>query len=246
MLTLAPRRITRSADHDYTYDGKTYPGTTNILKIIDKSGPLMTWAANNTAEAAIELVNELPTMLAAIGPKGVKSALRERGTKKRDDAAQLGTDVHDLADRMIKGETLPEMPETTRVRVEHVARWWEASGWTMRASEAMLINPEMQYGGTLDLLAYDREGRTTLLDYKTGSGVYKEVVLQLTAYADATYIESDKGFFNMPAVDRMMVLHVTTEGAREIDIVISNLERLAWAACRDIYDWTESMRGKKF
>jgi len=246
MLTMAPRQITRSANHDYTYAGKTYPGTTNILKIIDKSGPLMVWAANNTAEAAIELVAELPKMLAEIGPKGVKAALRERGTRKRDDASQLGTDVHDLADRMIKGEPLPEMSDAIRVRVEHVARWWEASGWVARASEAMLVNPEMQYGGTLDLLAYDREGRTTLLDYKTGAGVYKEVVLQLTAYSDATYIESDKGFFTMPKVDRCMVLHVTTEGAREIDIVTGNLERLAWSACRDIYDWTEAMRGKKF
>ena len=38
--------ITRSADHRYTYEGKEYPGVTGVLSVIDKSGPLMTWAAS--------------------------------------------------------------------------------------------------------------------------------------------------------------------------------------------------------
>ena len=49
--------ITRSADHRYTDTdtGTVYPGVTGILGILDKSGPLMSWAARQTAEAAIAM-----------------------------------------------------------------------------------------------------------------------------------------------------------------------------------------------
>ena len=73
-------------------------------------------------------------------------------------------------------------------RVLAYAAWWKASGWRLRLSEAMLVNPMMGYGGTLDLLAYDRDGRTVLADIKTGKGVYQEAVLQLTAYGMAELI----------------------------------------------------------
>ena len=65
-------------------------------------------------------------------------------------------------------------PITSRVLA--YAAWWKASGWRLRLSEAMLVNPMMGYGGTLDLLAYDRDGRTVLADIKTGKGVYQEAV----------------------------------------------------------------------
>jgi hypothetical protein len=59
--------ITRSADHRYTYEGITYPGVTTILGSLDKSGPLMGWAARETATAAVRLLPELPKMLETAG-----------------------------------------------------------------------------------------------------------------------------------------------------------------------------------
>jgi hypothetical protein len=188
---------------------------------------------------------ELVKLIETVGREGAQKAIASAGNNYRDNAAQLGTDVHALADMLIRGETLPPMIVEHRRRIEHVARWWEASGWTARASEAMLINPEMQYGGTLDLLAYDADGKTVLLDYKTGRGVYKEAILQLTGYTEATYIESEKGFFNMPAVDRWVILHVTETDAVPKEINVGPLERLAWAAVRDVYDWAQTMKGKR-
>ena len=37
--------IQRTQDHRYIYQGVTYPGVTKVLGVLDKSGPLMVWAA---------------------------------------------------------------------------------------------------------------------------------------------------------------------------------------------------------
>ena len=83
---MPPLMITRSADHHYTYGGVTYPGVTGILKVIDKSDALMAWAARQTAEAALALI-DTPQVLAAVGPEGFVKAVTSRTSWKRDEAA---------------------------------------------------------------------------------------------------------------------------------------------------------------
>ena len=112
----------------------------------------MAWAAKNTAQAAIRMIDELPKLLEAVGPEGVTKALTSRSDWERDKAANLGTSVHNLADLVVQGHPLPEMTDTEEARVIKYANWWVASGWTLRASEAVLVNTAMGYGGTLDLL----------------------------------------------------------------------------------------------
>jgi hypothetical protein len=104
----------------------------------------------------------------------------------------------------------------------------------------------MKYGGTLDILARDRDGRTVLADIKTGKAVYSEAVLQLTAYGEAEMIQTPAGqLFPMPAVDRYAILHVTADGVREIEVPVGVLERVAWAACLDLFTWKETTKGRR-
>ena len=246
-LALAPRRIVRDANHVYTYEGVRYPSVTSILDVLGATFSVASnYGAKHAAMAAIDLLPELPKMIETVGRDAAAKTIASAGNNYRDKAAQLGTDVHALADSHIRGEPMPpDLTDGVRHRVEAYAKWWESAGWTIRASEAMVINPQMQYGGTLDLYAYDRDHRSVLADIKTGAGVYKEAVLQETAYGDATYIETEQGFFAMTPPDRYVILHVTTTGVREIELNVGNLERLAWAACRDLYDWAQTMKGKR-
>ena len=246
-MILTPRAITRSASHQYTYDGNTYPGVTTVLKVLDKSDALMAWAARQTAEAALENLDTLQGLRDTVGPEGVVKALTSRSSWKRDEAAQLGSDVHGLADDHVNGRPLPaNLPKAITDRVAAYADWWQQSGWSLRASEAMLVHPAFGYGGTLDLLARDRDGRTVLADLKTGKGVYREAVLQLTAYGMAERLQvTDGSLYAMPAVDRYVILHVTADGVREIELSVGALEKVAWAACLDLYQWAETMKGKR-
>ena len=248
--------ITRSENHDYTYQGQTYPGTTGILKVIDKSAALMAWASRNTAEAAVsmimqaenDLISQSPigVLLDTVGVDGTVKALTSRSEWKRDEAASLGSEIHDLADGLVRGQPLPEMAENVRDRVVKYADWWNACGWTLRTSEALLVNPSIGYGGTLDLLARDRDGRTVLADIKTGRAVYHEAVLQLTAYAMAEVLQDHNGqVFKMPEVDRYVILHVTLEGVREVEVTVGSAEQAAFRACVELSLWRASMKGKR-
>ena len=244
---LKPQAIARTADHTYIYQGKRYPGVTTVLKVLDKSGPLMHWAARNTAQAALN--TDIAALRATVGDEGVIKALTSRSEWKRDEAAQLGTAVHQMADDMITGRVPDNVlfaPGPTFERVKSYAEWWRNSGWTLRASEAMVVHPVFQYGGTLDLLCYDADGKTVLADIKTGSGVYKEAVLQLTAYGMAELLQTDAGLFTMPAVDRHVILHVTAESpVRVIECNVGALEKVAWGACLDLHQWMDTMKGKR-
>jgi len=247
--------ISRSADHRYTFDGKTYPGVTGILSVIDKSAALMSWAARQTAEAAMELAADkipdepsaLDKLILAVGREGAIKAVTSRSSWKRDEAASLGTEVHNLADQLIRGVLDPsQVPARAVKHVKHYTDWWTASGWTVRASEAMVIHPDAGYGGTIDLLCRDRDGKTVLADIKTGKAVYQETVLQLTAYGIAKYIQPPGGHVAlMPLPDRHVILHVTADGVREVEVPIGTLEHYAWLACIDLARWRDTMKGKR-
>lgn len=243
MAIATARYITRSEDHRYTFDGVTYPGVTGILKVLDKSDALMAWAARNTAEAALAV--DIPALRASVGDDGVVKALTARSSWRRDEAASLGTEVHRLADMMVRGEPLPAISETALARVDHYTRWWTACGWKLRVSEALLVNTRKGYGGTLDLLCYDRDGRTVLADIKTGKAIYHEAVLQLAAYGAAEWAEADGALYHMPQVDRYVILHVTGDGVREVDVAVGDLERAAFEACIKLAYWRETIRGKR-
>jgi len=257
-----PAAIQRSADHRYTFQGKTYPGVTSILGMLDKSGPLMSWAARQTAEAAVGLFQTpvetpgggLGHLLDTVGTEGAIKALTSRSDWKRDEAAKLGTRVHALADDYVNGKGIPDtLPDGERTRIEQYAAWWLASGWKLRLSEAMVVEPTDGpsgyggYGGTFDLLAYDRDGRTVLADVKTGKGVYREAVLQLAAYGMATYVAPANSPTAYPMVepDRYVILHVTEEGVREVEIAVGQMERVAFLACITLHAWGETMKGKR-
>lgn len=246
-------KITRSPDHHYTYLGETYPGVTGLLKVIDKSDALMSWAARNTAEAAVLLAstidgdgkNSLSGLVDTVGVEGAVKALTARSAWKRDEAAALGTEVHNLADLVVRGEPTPAMPEITRSRVLKYAEWWKGSGWTLRSSEAEVVNTVEGYGGTIDLLARDPDGKTVLADIKTGKAIYWEAVLQLCAYSRAEVIQHAGRVFPMPVVDRYVILHVTANEVRPVEVPVGGLEWQAFLACMDLTRWRESQKGAR-
>ena len=246
--------ITRTSDHTYYAtlpDGRKVgpvPGVTNILKAIDKSDALIHWASAETADAAAALHdNGWSELERLVGPTGVKKALMERRNWKRDEAAHLGSAVHDLADQYVKTNVMPELTDSTRARVENYAEWWKNSGWRLRISEFTMFNATSEYGGTGDLLAYDQDNRTVLADLKTGAkGIYREAILQLTGYTDAEWISAmgSPTMYPMPKVDRHVLLWVTEAGVREIEVNIGEAERVAWYATIALYRWMQATKGK--
>jgi hypothetical protein len=240
--------ITRTPDHHYGFDGVMYPGTTGILKVLDKSGPLMAWASRMTAEAAVGMAPTLAQLVETVGQEGAVKALTARSAWKNETARDLGTEIHGYADLIAQGKPLPAMLPDTLKRVDGYEQWLRTSGWQIRCSEGRLVNVTKGYGGTLDLLAYDRDGATVLADIKTGNvayngKVYESIVLQLAAYGDMEWLDMDDGaIYAMPQVDRYAVIHVTADGTTEIPVVVGQAEREAFMACIQLDRWLQSRK----
>ena len=244
--------ITRDVRHNYTWNGITYPGVTGILKVLDKSDALVGWASKNTALAALALINtrnelgETPADILrnSAGDEAFVRAVTSRANWQRDEAARIGTAIHGMAEHVVRGEPTPSMPPDIADRVLLYAEWWQRSGWRLRVAEGLLVNTTYKYGGTLDLLCYDQDGRTVLADIKTGKNVYAETCLQLAAYGMAEVIQADGRVFKMPQVDRHVIVHVTHEQVREIEVPGGTAEEDAFIAACELARWRESIKNR--
>jgi hypothetical protein len=126
------------------------------------------------------------------------------------EAAAKGTDVHNLAERLARGEEV-DVPEELAGHVESYLRFldeWEPANARL---ELVGINRRWRYMGKMDLLADfpgkvwssgPWEGRPVgrgLLDIKTArSGIFAEVALQLQAYRFSETILGPDGYDVIP------------------------------------------------
>lgn len=181
--------------HTYSLDGKRVPSVTGVIgKATGKPG-LIKWSARLAAEWAATHASELDAM-------GEASWIREATAASdvaRDAAAAAGTQLHDIARRLVYGQPVEDAdPKTGEVYSDDVVRMGEQVArfmdrWDVSADTALVERPvfheSLRYAGTFDLVAVLRGGDRWLIDYKTGAtGVWSETAYQATAYARATHV----------------------------------------------------------
>lgn len=133
----------------------------------------------------------------------------------RDAAANRGTEVHRLAEKLARGEEL-EVPEELTGHVDAYRRFLDDFDPTDAVLERVVVNRRWRYMGRLDsIMSIDHPdlGRT-LLDVKTSrSGPFEEVALQLAGYRYAeTMLEDDGTEVPMEQVDACAVVWVRADG----------------------------------
>jgi hypothetical protein len=106
--TVGVKRFETPYGHGYTIDGKRAIGVTTALKGIPKEA-LKYWAAKEVAQYTVDNLWDIKRMFDSAGAKPTMHFLKEVPFQKRDDAAVRGTDVHAIAERFIKGESV-EVP----------------------------------------------------------------------------------------------------------------------------------------
>lgn len=194
-------------------------------------------AAGETRIVADELVDDLREFQATrTGGKVVKwststplprGAIADALTNVRyrdlDEASGRGTEVHLLAERLARGETV-EVPEELRGHVEAYVRFLDEWRPTNALLERVVVNRRWRYMGKFDLIADfpgvwssgPWEGRPIgrgLVDTKTSrSGIFAETALQQQAYRFAETMLDGDGEVPMPKVDFVAALHVRADG----------------------------------
>lgn len=193
----------RDEDHRY-FISATLPGgyvigdpepygplksVTNILKALDKSGPLVGWGIRETAAAALRSLDLLKQMVAESGPEAAQKWLQARPYHLRDTAAERGTDAHQLSEAIDNGypitdeqEAIPKVRQYRRFLAE-----WQPQ---MVGVEQMVVNLTESYAGTADRFC-TIDGELWLLDIKTSnldkSGPYEDMWLQLAGLNGGEY-----------------------------------------------------------
>jgi hypothetical protein len=212
------RRIERGAGHSYLLDGEPCPGVTSILRDGLAKPALINWAANATAGYAVDRWAEL----SELGPSERLRRLERARYESSNEARARGTDIHALAVELAAGREV-DVSDALTGYVDAYLAFVEAWRVTEQLVEATVISRRWRYAGTLDLLAQLGDGRTWLLDYKTGaSGVWPETALQLAAYANAdAYLDADGAEHPMPKVDACAAVWLRDDGYSLIPLAVT-------------------------
>ncbi len=126
--------------------------------------------------------------------------------ESRDKAANIGTIVHERIMAYYKGYEIdnsniaPDVWEASNNSMKSFMEWAEPRNVKPEIIEEPMVSDVYGYGGTPDLYGI-MDGQKTLLDFKTGSGLYEEHFIQLAAYAHLIY-EQDT------SIEKIVILNI--------------------------------------
>ena len=189
----------RDGKHTYTVcdpangiDG-LLPSVTQILKVLDKSGPLMGWATNCGAAYIKARLKPGEFWLSQAEIDDIAEGVRSAHRKVSKIACDIGTEAHDWVASYIaseaNGEDIPDFPENPLVvNCCHAAQNWISKvGLRPIAVEEIVYSRAHKFIGTMDTAGglVEIEGKKAVIDWKSSKGLYVEMRFQLAAYKKA-------------------------------------------------------------
>jgi hypothetical protein len=198
------------------------PGVTSVVGMLPKEF-LKFWAAKMTAEAAVDNIGAVVNMVANGDRDGAVDYLKRAHMRSVGKSADVGSDVHDLVERMSKGETVARVHPDLQVYVDHFQDFLDTFQPTYLHLEQTVWSETHGYAGSFDAIAIIH-GETIIIDNKTTrSGVHAEVALQMAAYANADFIiTADGDQLPLPKLDGAAVLHLRPEGWNLVPVAITD------------------------
>lgn len=208
------------------------PGVTTIVKAGMPKDALTNYAGTATAEYAVNNWDELSKLPPAERLKDIN-----RGRYgERNAAAQRGSTVHELARKLVHGETVP-VPGELDGYVTAAVSFMEQFDVNPFCEELTVFSPTHYYCGTLDLgasvlipdleefewIPLGEDGRSRgLFDYKLSrSGIWGDLAYQLAPYrfADFCMMPDGEGGFEVEAVpefDFAAGVHLRDDGTYSV------------------------------
>lgn len=189
----------------YNAKGDLLPGVTSILGQTLAKPQLIHWAAKLERE---EILKCFENSHAYLTHRSLSQILPEKlfYVTKRDSAGDVGTCTHHICQMYVEQKNAAfngyekETIEKAYQSFLKFKSFWDSNGYRLVGSEMQLVSERHNFGGTLDCVALDGKDNYTLLDLKTGSGIYGDYISQLAAY-EMLYNENHK----LPIQKRMIV-----------------------------------------
>lgn len=222
------------------------------------SKPWLTpWAAGLAAEAAVDEHELIGTML---GPRpsdvdasaaqlvelgrerrqGAIDYLKGIAKRRREQASERGTWVHDVVEALVLDQPLPAVPPDVEPYLDQFVNWWCDFGPKPFMSEATVADRAAGWAGTLDLgVWFPTLHHDAVIDVKTGANLDVFMRVQLSAYKRAKVVFLPHGqVAKMPKVAKAYVLHLMPDAYKLIDVTddsgecyavfVKMLEQIQW------------------
>ena len=174
-------------------------------------------------------------------------------------SAELGTQMHDIIDGLLKGNQEIVVPDQLEPAVSGFLRWRQAhANWEHIDSEVAVYTRD--YAGTVDALFRDPvTERFIIVDWKTSSGIYDSALMQVAAYChalDSMLLES--GRLWMEDTVEGMIVRFDNDYPRDEDkkkirtlpkvftdrVQVANVDRAKWwQAFHDCYNLHDGLKG---
>lgn len=248
------KRVDRGRNHWYVdaETGVRVPGVTSITDGGLPKKALINWSGNATAEYAVDNWDELSELTPSARLKKMQGGRYEA----KDAAANKGTKVHNLAEKLVKGAEVT-VPEELAGHVESYVRFLDEFDVRPVLVEAVIYSQEHGYCGTLDLIADlldpddpepDPEMRRRvrwLLDLKTSrSGIFGETALQLAGYryADMWIDQSTGEAHDMPEVERCGGVWVRSNGYSLVPLEVTELQHRQLLYVEQVAEFNKTSR----
>ncbi|MEU7160340.1 hypothetical protein [Streptomyces chrestomyceticus] len=210
---------------------------------------LVWWAARMTAEAAVA---NLPAVasIAERDETGAVDYLRNAHSRYTKLRARIGSEAHDLFERMIRGEVIGRVHPDLEPYRQGFAEFLDAVRPELVRAEDIAWSDTHEYAGSFDAILRVRLGEdgkpdhengtwhTLIVDWKTSKSTYPDVALQMAAYAHADKIVAPDGTAEpMPEFDGAAVLHITPDGWAFKPVRIDRAVFDTFLTLRKVFTW---------
>lgn len=223
--------------HIHMLNGSPVPGCTSISALFQDDGWKFAWPPklmyeymwkNFVMADVVQLSVDDAEILYEARLKEAKGAWR----KKRDSAAEKGTDAHAFIEAWIKDKSpLPPFvdPEVAN-SFNNFLEWETAYKPDWQGTEIQVASEKYRFAGILDSLAIIND-KMTLIDLKTSGGIKDEYMIQL---AGLCICLEEMGL----TVDQRAILWLPKQGAHKFHIIDSDLakDKLAFLVAREFYE----------
>ncbi|MCX5153711.1 hypothetical protein OG914_06760 [Streptomyces sp. NBC_00291] len=209
------------------------------------------WNARMVAELAVDSLPFVAQM-AERDRQGAVDYLKGAARRYTQARANLGSDAHDLFERMIRGQHVGRVhPDLIPYR-DNFADFLAVVNPELVRAEDVAWSDTHGYAGSFDAILHvwlDEEGKPTadrsgerhtlIADWKTSKATYPDVALQMSAYAHADRLISPDGTSEpMPDFDGAAVLHITDETWAFKPVRIDRADVFAtFLRLREIFTW---------
>jgi hypothetical protein len=185
--------IKRSGSRFYVEptSGEKVPGVTSILSMLPKPF-LQYWAAKMVAEFAVDNFSAYSSLVMNNQRQAAIDVLKGAPRRYTNERANIGSDAHDLFERLGRGEDIGKVHPDLQGYVDQFNKFLDEFQPNFLMQEETIWSNEHKYAGSFDAIA-EIGGETVVIDFKTTKSVYPEVGLQLAAYRYADHIVRPDG-----------------------------------------------------